>query len=130
MDKRLNGSRMNNVAHNFKGNAFASRYAKIVARHGVSPVSAVSTNGVTTSNLINFAYAQPVSIENGTVVIEGIEGSVFTSQSTRNSFDSPTVDYDIMEGRVISGSGQALDARLLDIDNNVRASRLIPRRTT
>lgn len=115
--RRLNGSRANNVFHNFKGNAFGARYAAVAARHGLSPVSATATTGVTSNNLIDFAYAQPALIENGAVVIEGIEGSVQTLQSTRRGYDSPTVDYDIVEGRVISGSGTSLDNRNLTTDN-------------
>ena len=125
--KRLNGSRMNNIAHNFKGNAFGSRYAAVAARNNISLVTATTTNSVTISDHIDFAYSQPASIENGAVIIQGIEGSLRVEQSTRTGFDSPTIDYDLVEGRVISGSSSALDDRLLDRANNIRTGLLIPR---
>ena len=128
--KRLNGTRMNNIAHNFKGNAFGARYAQVAAISNTSPVTSTATTGVTISNLINFAYSQPASIENGAVVIEGIEGSLQVQQGTRTGFDSPIIDYDIVEGRVIAGSGTSLDNRLLDRQNNIDSALLLPRTET
>ena len=110
-NNRINGARMNNIAHNFKGNAFGARYAQVVAINNQSVITATATTGVTIGNQINFAYAQPASIENGAVVINGIEGSLQVQQGTRTGFDSPVVDYDIVQGRVVAGSSTALDAR-------------------
>ena len=108
---RINGTRMNNIAHNFKGNAFGARYAQVVAINNQSVITATATTGVTIGNQINFAYAQPAAIENGAVVIDGIEGSIQVEQGTRTGFDSPVIDYDIVEGRVVAGSSTSLDAR-------------------
>ena len=110
-NNRINGARMNNIAHNFKGNAFGARYAQVVAINNQSIITATATTSVTIGNQINFAYAQPAAIENGAVVIDGIEGSIQVEQGTRTGFDSPVIDYDIVEGRVVAGSSTSLDAR-------------------
>ena len=127
---RLSGSRFNEVVHGFKGGAFGSRYAQLVARSGASHISATSIFNATTSSSIDFAFTQIVRVQDTAADIEGIRGNATVDADSFGSFVAADVDYDIIEARGLSSSGQALDARLLDRDNNIRASRLVPRRSS
>ena len=123
---RLSGSRFNEVVYGFKGGVFGARYAQLVARSGVSHITSTSIFGATTSASIDYAFITEVVTQSGQANIEGTIGTQNVNAASHSEFVAAQVDYDIIQAR----SGTALDERLLDRANNIRASRLVPRRST